>query len=153
MWLDSSAAALASASPAAQSSVVDTSTAPQPPRTEQEGGGGKSHATNPSPDHSLRLVTWPSDTDIVYITGTNKLKLIAQGTLLHSILLNAFENVRASLLFDYSFPDGAAIPTVIRRCLLDAAAESHHSNGLYVRERLLDDAKYLTDLTRLVSVS
>ena len=150
MWLDSSAAALASASPVTQSSVVDASTAPP---TGQKGGGGNSHATNPSPNHSLPPVIWPSDTNIAYTTGTNKLKLITQGPLLHSILLNAFENVRASLLFDYSFPDGAAIPIVIRRCLLDAAAESRLLNALYVRERLLDDAKYLTDLARLVSVS
>jgi hypothetical protein len=83
----------------------------------------------------------------------NKLKLIGQGKLLNSILLIVFENVRASILFDYSFPDGAALPTVIKHCLLAAAVESHELNTLFVYDRLLDDPKYLSDLTYLVSVS
>ena len=102
--------------------------------------------------------TWPTETDLVYVAGTNRVKLGLQSRLLQSIFHDVFDNVRGSLLFDHAFPDAVAIPTMVRGALVTAAEANMFSNGQYnpsaaaVHQRLLSHADYETKMIRLVSI-
>ncbi|KAN0114068.1 hypothetical protein V8E52_007044, partial [Russula decolorans] len=74
---------------------------------------------------------WPTETDLVYVTGTNKVKLSLQSRLLQAIFKDAFENVRRDLLFEHAFPDAVAIPAVVRKALVSAAEANTFCDGRY----------------------
>jgi hypothetical protein len=101
--------------------------------------------------------TWPTETDIVYVNGTNKAKLSLQSSLLRAIFHIAFDKVRYELLFDHAFPNAITIPKVVRRSLVAAAEARTFVNGEYsasaacVHQRLLSDDDYQDKMTRLVS--
>ena len=116
----------------------------------QEGGGGDT--TAPPLEHGMPHIVWTSDTDLVFIPGTTRLSLTIQSPPLRAIIHDAFENLRAFLLFDHSFPDGAAILTVIRDCLLTAAAESRNPRAPVIHDRMTREDGYLNHLICLVSV-
>ncbi len=140
-------AALAGASPGTLSSVANV-----PTEQEQEGGHGGG-AAGPSPNHNLRLAMWPTDTDLVFAPGTNRLMLTHQYPPVRAIMQDAFENVRAYLLFDHSFPDAISIPVAIRTCLLSATMESLNPRAVDIHGRLTKDFEYMDRLSYLVSVS
>jgi len=94
--------------------------------------------------------TWPTDTDVIYHSGSNKLLFALQGPLLRGILQDAFEILRATLLLDHAYPDAIVVPLIIRESLL-TAAEKQHPRAAAVRKRLMDDVEYLTTLIHLVS--
>jgi hypothetical protein len=90
------------------------------------------------------------DTDVMFIPGTNKIMLTNQRALLRTVIQEAFENVRASLLFDHGFPNANVIPSLIRESLI-AAAETHSPKALQIHTCLLTDDEYLEKMIRLVS--
>lgn len=114
------------------------------------GATGTTVATLPQP-------VWPADSNLVYVSGTNKVKISLQSRLLQTIFHDAFENVRFELLFKHAFPDAVAIPRVVRRALIDAAESNMFRDGRYnasaaaVHQRLLAHDDYLTSMIRLVS--
>jgi hypothetical protein len=93
--------------------------------------------------------TWPTDTNIIYHSGSNNLLFALQGPLLRGVLQDAFEILRATLLLDHAYPDTIVMPLVIRESLLTAAEKQHPRAA--VRKRLMDDVEYLTTLIHLVS--
>jgi hypothetical protein len=101
--------------------------------------------------------TWPIETELVYITGTNRVKLGLQSRLLQTIFHDAFENIRRDLLFEHAFPDAIAIPTVVRKALVSAAEMNMFRHGHYnpsaaaVHQRLLSHPDYEAQMIRLVS--
>jgi hypothetical protein len=100
---------------------------------------------------------WLTETDLVYVTGTNKVKLSLQSRLLQAIFKDAFENVRRDLLFEHAFPDAVAIPAVVRKALVSAAEANTFCDGRYnasaaaVHQRLLSHDDYQAKMIRLVS--
>ncbi|KAN0102384.1 hypothetical protein V8E52_010847 [Russula decolorans] len=98
---------------------------------------------------------WPTETDLVYVTGTNKVKLSLQSRLLQAIFKDAFENVRRDLLFEHAFPDAVAIPAVVRKALVSAAEANTFCDGRYnasaaaVHQRLLSHDDYQAKMIRL----
>ncbi len=135
----------ASASLSTSSSVADLPTV-------QEGGpGGHGAAADLLLDDDLHPAMWPSDTDLVSVPGTKRLALTIQCPPVRTIIQDAFENIRAFLLFDHSFPDAVSIPTVVRRCLISAAAESRNPRAPDILARLTQDDEYMDRLSRLVS--
>ncbi|KAN0102412.1 hypothetical protein V8E52_011970 [Russula decolorans] len=98
---------------------------------------------------------WPTETDLVYVTGTNKVKLSLQSRLLQAIFKDAFENVRRDLLFEHAFPDAVAIPAVVRKVLVSAAEANTFCDGRYnasaaaVHQRLLSHDDYQAKMIRL----
>jgi hypothetical protein len=94
--------------------------------------------------------TWPTDTDIIYYPGSNRLLFALQGPLLRGVLQDAFEVLRATLLFDDAYPDAIVMPLIVRQSLL-AAAEKQHLRAAAVCKRLMDDVEYLTTLINLAS--
>ena len=100
---------------------------------------------------------WPIETDLVFVTGTNKIKLSIQSRLLQQIFKDAFDEVRRDLLFEHAFPDAVAIPKVVRLALVSAAEANMFRDGHYnasaaaVHQRLLSHDDYLAKMIRLVS--
>jgi len=101
--------------------------------------------------------TWPVETDLIYVAGTNKVMLSLQSYLLHTIFHDTFDNVCCKLLTEHAFPDAVAIPKMLTRCILDAAKTRMTFDGQYnasaacVHQRLLSNNNYLTKMIRLVS--
>jgi len=94
--------------------------------------------------------TWPAETDIVVNPITNRVTLTTQHPLLRTVIQEAIENLRASLLFDDAFPNAIVTPLAIRECLMSAA---DNPKALMVKMRLTSDERYLTTMIRLVSLS
>ena len=97
--------------------------------------------------------TWPSNTDLVTVAsskGTKGVKLLlnSQKPLVHAVVVDAIENMQASLLFTHAFPDGVLQFTFAKECLLTAADKP--STAL-IYSRLLEDKDYLAKLSQLVS--
>jgi len=151
---------------AAQVPVAD---AQVPVPTEQEGGGGGNaadpsvepdmpappDAADPSVDQDVPMPAatwWPSDTDLVFIPGTNRLSLTIQHPPVRAVIQDSLEHIRIFLYFNQSFPDPATIPTVIGNSLQAAALESDNPMAPHIHDRLLRDDGYQDNLSRLVSV-
>jgi hypothetical protein len=119
-----------------------------------QGGGGGGLPADPSFNPELpQQGTWPANTDLVFIPGTRRLTLTLQRVPLRAIVQDTFENMRAFLLLNYSFPDATNLPMVIKDCLITAATESHYPSASDIRKRLIRDNNYMDLLSRLVSVS
>jgi hypothetical protein len=95
--------------------------------------------------------TVPSnDTDLIFILGTNRLTLSAQRPLIHVIVQDAIENIRASLLFDHAFPNAAQAINSIQESLF-TAAEKYRPGASAIATRLHMDNEYLGLMVRLVN--
>lgn len=89
-----------------------------------------------------------ADSDLVFPEGSTKIVLSSQRPLVQSIVRDAIDHLRASLLFTNAFPDGVVTSALTKRALL-TAAETHNPSGL-VAYRLQEDEEYLTKLGALV---
>jgi hypothetical protein len=96
------------------------------------------------------VVTWPIDTDLIYLPGSKKVKLTMQMPLVRMVVQDAFENLRASLLFEDAFPDPNVTILFVRKNLI-GAARSHLPRVEDIHKRLLCDNEYLNNLSPLVS--
>ena len=101
-------------------------------------------APNPHP-------VYPVETDLIFVSGTTRLMLTAQRPLIRSVIHDAFENVRLYLLFNHAFPDAVAILSMVKDCLVEAANSRERMSS--IRQRLLFDEGYVTNMIRLVSHS
>jgi hypothetical protein len=92
---------------------------------------------------------WPSETDLFYAPGSNRLALNLQPPEVRTIVHEAIKNVYAFLLFDNAFPEGADKVALIWGQLL-AAAEKYKPASPHIHKRLVDDNKYMLEMIRLV---
>jgi hypothetical protein len=92
---------------------------------------------------------WPTETDLFFPPGSNRLALSAQNSLISLVVQDAINNVRASLLFDYAFPEGVDKVALVRGCLL-AGAEKYKPSSSHIHERLLNDSEYMALMIHLV---
>ena len=102
------------------------------------GGSGLDTAIIPTPTQ----VVGSADTDIMFIPSTNKITLTNQHPLLRAVIQEAFENLRASLLFNHGFPNANVTPSLIRVSLI-AAAETHSPKASQIHLHLLNDHEYM----------
>jgi hypothetical protein len=114
--------------------------------------------TPPDVDVSLDLSgdgdtvgTWPADTELVLVSGSNKVTLTNQLPLMRSVIQDAIENVRFSLLFNHAFPDAGVVLFTVRAALVAAAARSQNPRASNIHQRLLSDEEYVIKMIRLVS--
>jgi hypothetical protein len=112
-----------------------------------EGDDAQSIGTSVAPGSAF---AWPVDTDLIYIPGSKKIMLTIQKPLIRMVIQDAFENLRASLLFEHAFPDPHLTVLFVRKNLI-GAARSHLPRTVDVHKRLLIDDDYLGSLLRLVS--
>ena len=94
--------------------------------------------------------SWPSETDLRVIPGTNRIALTGQQPTVRMIIGEAIENVRVSLLFVDAFPDTARTHEFIREGLLTAAARQGPVAAT-IHKRLREDEAYLSTISPLVS--
>ena len=140
--------------PAWHGSVHDTKSSASTPSTTQASYPATSQGSSSSASDTTRQVDypWPSDTEVVMFPGTNKVLLTIQTPLMHSIFQDAFEHLRASLLFIHAFPDPSLTRSMITEAL-SVAAKSHLPRAANIRNRLELDDEYVTKMCRLVSPS
>jgi len=112
---------------------------------------GDDTTANPPFEHHPPPIVWTADTDLVFLPGSTRLTLTIQSPPLRDVISDSFETLRAFLLFDHSFPDAAAIPTVMRNCLIAAAAESRNPRGPIIHDRMNREEGYVDHLICLVS--
>ena len=75
--------------------------------------------------------------------------LTTQSPLMRSIFQDAFEHLRASLLFIHAFPDPALTRSMISEAL-GVATQAHLPRAANIRHRLELDPEYLAKMCRLV---
>jgi hypothetical protein len=92
---------------------------------------------------------WLAETDLVFASGSNRLKLTGQSPIVRSVIVQAIEHLRAAMLFTGAFPDVCEALSLIKDCLLTSASYLLPGAG-DVLERLKVDPDYLTKVTLLV---
>lgn len=122
------------------------------PSATQTSNDTASQETNTSAPHVARQADypWPSDTEVMVFPGTNKVLLTIQSPLMRSIFQDAFEHLRASLLFIHAFPDPALTRSMISEAI-SVATQSHLPRAANIRNRLDLDDDYVAKMCRLVS--
>ena len=93
---------------------------------------------------------WQIDTDLVYVLGSKKVMLTIQMLLIHMVVQDAFETLRASLLFENTFLDPNLTVLYVRKNLI-GAARGNLPRAVDIFKRLLVDDVYLNKLSCLVS--
>ncbi|KAH9043552.1 hypothetical protein EDB83DRAFT_2318036 [Lactarius deliciosus] len=91
---------------------------------------------------------WAAETEIRFMPGTNRVILTAQGTLLRTVIQDAFENLRAAILFQHAFPDGALALSYVRDALITAARQCGPA-AASIYTRMLNDTEYFTKIIPL----
>lgn len=106
---------------------------------------------------SLRA-TWLRDTDLVYPAGSTKLMLKRQQPFIQTVVQAAIENMRASLMFNRAFPDGALAFYLAKESLVVAADKLKPGSTPIqrrlkqaIQRRLEQDEDYLASIAQLVS--
>jgi hypothetical protein len=106
-------------------------------------------------DTSLMLETsepqWPEITNLCTVPGTTRVTLSIQTPLIRLVIQDAFEHVRASLLFKHAYPNPIVVIGVVKGALL-SAAESHRPSASSIHNRLLHDDPYMFKMSCLVSI-
>jgi hypothetical protein len=92
---------------------------------------------------------WLANTEFIYVAGTTRVNLTAQLPVMRTVIQDAFEEVRASMLFNCAFLDASAIPTILKEALI-AAALSHVPRSSNIYSRLMMDDEYAAKMSRLV---
>ena len=122
--------------------VTQASTPGDRGATSLEGDDAQSIGTSVAPGSAF---AWPVDTDLIYIPGSRKIMLTLQMPLIRMVVQDAFENLRASLLFEHAFLDPNLTVLFIRKNLI-GAARSHLPRAVHIHKRLLSDDEYLDKL-------
>ena len=92
---------------------------------------------------------WPSETDLFFPQGSNRLSLSFQSPLICLVVQDAINHVQASLLLDNAFLEGMKKIKLVCGCLL-ATAIKHRPSLLAVHRQLLGDSNYATLMIRMV---
>jgi hypothetical protein len=104
----------------------------------------------PAPPANHTLVTWPADTDIVFVEGTSRVILTLQRPLIRLVIQEGFEILCAHLLFAHAFPDGNMISSLVKESLLGGAM-SKMPRAAVIYKRLMCDEQYAPRMWPLVS--
>jgi hypothetical protein len=128
------------------------------PREEQEQAttesAGHEQATTESAGHEQATTespsAWPADTEIVFAPGGTRVMLTLQRPLIRTIVQDAIEELRATLVFNNAFPDGILAMSFIRHTL-NVAAGKHCPAALSVCRQLIHDEDYALKLVPVVS--
>ena len=92
---------------------------------------------------------WPSEMDIIYPLGTNKIMLTVQCPLMKAIFQDTFKRIHAAMVLQNSFPNAYETAEMITDSLITAAESNERATNIH--NRLVIDGDYATAMTRLVS--
>jgi hypothetical protein len=93
---------------------------------------------------------WSAETDLQFFPGTNKVMLTAQRPLMRTVIQNAFDLVQKCLLFDTAFPNPITALELTEDSLIEAASSKNGAEEIH--SRLKNDASYMNQMSRLVSL-
>lgn len=94
--------------------------------------------------------SWPAETDLILTPGSDKIKLTKQQDLVHTVVHDSFETLRAALLLDNAFPNPSLQASFVRDALL-SSAKAHMPDAASILMRLQKDMIYLRKLLPVVS--
>ena len=100
---------------------------------------------------SMTPPSWPPETDLVFTPGSNKIMLTKQQDLVHLVLQDSFETLRATLLLENAFPNPSLQASFVKDSLL-SSAKAHMPGAASVLMRLQNDPIYLRKLLPVVSL-
>ncbi|KAH9160993.1 hypothetical protein EDB89DRAFT_2081025 [Lactarius sanguifluus] len=86
---------------------------------------------------------WPADTDLLFATGSSKIKLTLQHPLVRLVLQDAIDHMRAHLVLINAFPDPGAALAFARDSLM-TAVEDRQPDTKILCQRFQDDIEYFT---------
>ena len=92
---------------------------------------------------------WPSETDIIYPLGTNKIMLTVQRPLMKAIFQDTFERIHVAMVLQNSFPNAYETVKMITDSLITAAESNERATNIH--NHLVIDGDYATAMTCLVS--
>jgi len=110
-----------------------------------DNGGPSNHSVVPAQAQTV----WPTETELLFFPGTNKVMLTVQRPLMRMVIQDAFDQIQKSLMFHNAFPDTFIALDFTRDGLLAAAESYDQASDIY--NRLMCDSEYMTKMTRLVS--
>ena len=116
--------------------------------TSQEGSAGSNPPVNPVVTPEPSQETWPADTEILFIPGSNKIMLTVQKPVMRAVFQESFERIRAAMLFQNAFPNLFDTIDMITDNIIGAAESIDRATNIY--NRLVVDGDYTTEMTRLV---
>jgi hypothetical protein len=93
---------------------------------------------------------WPSETDLLLVSGSNKVLLTIQRPLMRAVFQDTFERIRAAMVSQNAFPNVYETLETIKECLIKAAASN--DGAMNIHNRLLFDTDYADRMARLVSL-
>ncbi|KAI9449054.1 hypothetical protein BJY52DRAFT_1192902 [Lactarius psammicola] len=88
---------------------------------------------------------WPVDTELQFAPGATRVMLTIQRPLMRSVIQDAIEILRASLMFDNAFPDSIHTLAFVRRSLL-TSARKRCPTALSIHTRLVQDEDYISKI-------
>ena len=94
--------------------------------------------------------TWPAETDLLLMPGSNKVMLTLQRPVMRAVFQETFERIRAAMVFQNAFPNVYDTVEMISDTLIKAAESIDHATNIF--NRLVMDSDYTTNMSRLVSV-
>lgn len=94
---------------------------------------------------------WPAEMDLVYASGSNRLKLTGQSPIVHSVVAQAIENLHTAMLSSGAFLDVCSALSLIKDCLLTSTSFLL-PGAMDVLDQLKTDLDYLSKLTLLVKL-
>lgn len=114
---------------------------------------GISQADNHGPDNQTVAPkqpqsVWPTETDILYSPGTRRMMLTVQRPVMRMVIQDAFEQVKKSMMLTDAFPNTFIALEFTRDGLFESAEAHDEATDIY--NRLLCDAAYMNQMTRLV---
>jgi hypothetical protein len=92
---------------------------------------------------------WPSETDLLLVSGSNKVLLTSQRPLMRAVFQDTFERIRAAMVSKNAFPNTFEAMEMITECLVKAAEFNDRATNIH--NRLLLDDDYSSSMSRLVS--
>ena len=92
---------------------------------------------------------WPDETDLCFPPGGTKVMLTIQRPLVRTIIQDLIEILRASLMFENTYPDGVQSLVFVQRTLV-TAAQRRLPATLSIHNQLLQDDEYILKIAPLV---
>ena len=93
---------------------------------------------------------WPTETDLVFASGSNRLKLTSQSPIVCLVIIKGIKNLRAAMLFTDTFLDVCSTLTLIKDSLLTSTLYLLPA-ATDVLDHLKVNPDYLSKVTLLVS--
>jgi hypothetical protein len=118
--------------------------------TSQEDIRGSDAPTDPVITSGSLEPSFPSETELLFVSGSNKIMLTVQRLLMRAVFQEAFERIRADMVFKNVFPNIYETIEMITDSLMKVAESNDRATNIY--NRLALNADYSNNMSRLVGL-